>query len=577
MATIQLNSNDLRAMIREAVERLCEGQWYEAEPLCRLPYFVSVNFSDHAIEREYEREINQDRVIENLQKVVKELISDYQEKIIGPDDYFKVIDRDSCIVAVCGINPSYNKNRIKQVVVVTCYVWDGRVNIENGNFYYVNEPSRDFIDAQDWNAENQDKVMSYTEWKHYGDSRAIRKQMYKAEKEYHKRRKEQEPGHARRMEMLRNAYTQKARDDKQRIHDALPDGDLKAIQDYFKDMDSKRIELEPLYEFARKAAKQALTEALADSTNANMAAAKKSSSVLNTANPGQGNDEFYTKREDVEKELPNYAEFFKGQSIYCPCDGPQSQIFQWFRDNFRSLGLNDLVASSFSFDGQGYIIYIDHNGQQHEGNLQGDGDFRSEECQRLMSKADIVVTNPPFTLFSDIVNQCQKYGKKFLLLGNKNAASTKAVFGLMRTGELKYGYTKPGEFIQPEGDQIKRMGGLTRWFTNLPVKSDKKFSPTAEYDPMKHLRPDNEEDEIINVDNVRDIPYNYDGKMLVPITIFDQGLDFDEYDILKLVRPVIGGKKKFARVLIQKKQQEGEPALAQAVMNEVFKRLRNLI
>jgi hypothetical protein len=94
---------------------------------------------------------------------------------------------------------------------------------------------------------------------------------------------------------------------------------------------------------------------------------------------------------------------------------------------------------------------------------------------------------------------------------------------------------------------------------------------------MKHLRPDNEEDEIINVDSVRDIPYNYDGKMLVPITIFDQGLDMNEYDVLKLVRPVIGGKKKFVRVLIQKKQEEGEPALAQAVMNEVFKRLRKLI
>lgn len=275
MATIQLNSNDLRVMIREAVERLCEGQWYEAEPLCRLPYFVSVNFSDHAIEREYEREINQDRVIENLKKVVKELISDYQEKIIGPDDYFKVIDRDSCIVAVCGINPSYNKKRIKQVVVITCYVWDGRVNIENGNFYYVNEPSRDFIDAQNWNAENQDKVMSYTEWKHYGDTRAIRQQQRKADKEYYKRKKELEPGHARRMEILRNSYNQKAYDDKQRIHDSLPDGDLDSIRDYFRDMDSRHINLEPLYEFVRRATKQALRETFGESTSKNPSTTKK--------------------------------------------------------------------------------------------------------------------------------------------------------------------------------------------------------------------------------------------------------------------------------------------------------------
>jgi len=577
MATIQLNNNDLLVMIREAVERLCEGQWYEAEPLCRLPYFVSVNFSDHAIKREDEREISREEIIDNLKATIHQMIDDYNRKKFTGDDKLKVIDRDSCIVTVCGIHPSYNQRRIHQVVVVTCFIWDGRVNIDKGLNYYINEESPAFREAKQWNEENQDKVLSYAEWKRYGDDRAIRQQRNKAEKEYYWRNHPHEPSREKVMNRMDQAYQRKERAEKTNIHDNLPDGDLQAIQDYFRDMNNKRIELEPIYEIARKAAKQALQEALTDSTNANMAAAKKSTSVLNTANPGQGNDEFYTKREDVEKELPQYAEFFKGKSIYCPCDGPQSQIFQWFRDNFQSIGLNDLVATSFSFNGQGYIIYIDHDGNLHAGNLQGDGDFRSEECQRLMGKCDIVVTNPPFTLFSDIVNQCQKYGKKFLLLGNKNAASTKAVFSLMKTGEVKYGYTKPGEFIQPEGDQIKRMGGLTRWFTNLPVKSDKKFSPTAEYDPMKHLRPDNEEDGIINVDSVRDIPYNYDGKMLVPITIFDQGLDMNEYDVLKLVRPVIGGKKKFVRVLIQKKQQEGEPALAQAVMNEVFKRLRNLI
>lgn len=577
MATIHLNNNDLQVLIKEAVERLCEAQWYEAEPLCRIPYYVSVNFSDHAIEREDEREINREDIIENLKATIHQMIDDYNHKKFGGDDKLKVIDRDSCIVTVCGIHPSYNQRRIHQVVVVTCFIWDGRVNIDKGLNYYINEESPAFREAKQWNEENQDKVLSYAEWKRYGDDRAIRQQRNKAEKEYYWRNHPQEPPREKIMNRMDQAYQRKEKAEKMNIHDNLPDGDLKAIQDYFRDMNNKRIELEPIYEIARKAAKQALQEALSDSTNANMAAAKKSTSVLNTANPGQGNDEFYTKREDVEKELPQYAEFFKGKSIYCPCDGPQSQIFQWFRDNFQSLGLNDLVATSFSFNGQGYIIYIDHDGNSHAGNLQGDGDFRSEECQRLMSKCDIVVTNPPFTLFSDIVNQCQKYGKKFLLLGNKNAASTKAVFSLMKTGEVKYGYTKPGEFIQPEGDQIKRMGGLTRWFTNLPVKSDKKFSPTAEYDPMKHLRPDNGEDEIINVDSVRDIPYNYDGKMLVPITIFDQGLDMNEYDVLKLVRPVIGGKKKFVRVLIQKKQQQGEPALAQAVMNEVFKRLRKLI
>ena len=275
MATIQLNNNDLRIMIREAVERLCEGQWYEAEPLCRLPYYVSVNFSDHAIEREYEREISEDRVVENLKKVIKKIIEDYELGMFGPGERIKVIDQDSCIVTVCGINPSYNKKRINQLVVVTCFVWDGRINVETGNFYYINKPSRDFIDAKDWNAENQDKVMSYTEWKHYGDARAIRQQQRKADKEYNKRKKELEPGHARRMEILRNSYNQKAYDDKQKIHDNLPDGDLDSIRDYFRDMDSRHINLEPLYEFVRRAAKQALREDFKESTSKNPSTTKK--------------------------------------------------------------------------------------------------------------------------------------------------------------------------------------------------------------------------------------------------------------------------------------------------------------
>ena len=569
MATIHLNNKDLHTMIREAVERLCEEQWYETEALCRIPYFVSVTFTDHAIDREYERDIDREDIIENLKQVIQQVIKDFHEKKIDKEADIRVVDRDSCIVAVCGLHPSYNQRRIHQVTVITCYIWDGRINIDKGNVYYLNDESPAYREAKQWNEENQDKVLSYTEWKRHGDREAIKQQRLKANKEYYWRTHPQEPSDEKRLNRMNQTYDRYERQKKQDIHGALPDGDLKAIQDYFRDMNKKKNELEPIYEITRKAVKQAILEALADSTNANMQAAKKA-----------GNDEFYTHREDVDKELGNYSEFFKGKSIYCPCDGPQSQIFQYFRDNFQTLGLNDLVATSFSFTGRGYIIYIDHQGNVHQGNLQGDGDFRGEESQKLMSKCDIIVTNPPFTLFSDIVNQCQRYGKKFLLLGNKNAASTKAVFALMKTGEVKYGYTKPGEFTQPEGDQIKRMGGLTRWFTNLPIKTNKRFNPTAEYDPERHLRPDNEKDEIINIDSVRDIPYNYDGKMLVPIGIFDQGLDPNEYDILKLVRPVVGGKKKFVRVLIQKKQQEapqGEPALAQMVMNEVFKRLRKLI
>jgi len=272
MATITLTNDDLRAMIREAVERLCEGQWYEAEPLCRLPYFVSINFSDHAIDREDERDISQSMIIDNARRVVKQVIKDYEDKKLGPEDYFKIIDRENCVVAVCGISPSYNKKRIHQIVVVTCYVWDGRFNIDKGNNYYINEESPAYLEAKEWNEENQDKVISYMDWKRGTD---VARQQKKAERDYYFRTHPQEPSREKRMNRLNAAFDSYERKKKYDIHDSLPDGDLKAIQDYFRDMNNKRIELEPLYEFVRRATKQALREAFGESTSKNPSTTKK--------------------------------------------------------------------------------------------------------------------------------------------------------------------------------------------------------------------------------------------------------------------------------------------------------------
>lgn len=260
MATIQLNNSDLRVMIHEVMERLCEGQWYEAEPLCRLPYFVSVNFSDHAITREDEREISQDTVIENLRQVIKKIIDDYSHQAFGPDDYVKVIDQDSCIVAVCGIHPSFNKKRIHQLVVVTTYIWDGKINIDKGNNYYVNKPSDEYLAAKEWNEENQDKVIPYMEWKRDSD---VARQQKKADREYYWRTHPQEPSDEKRWNRVNQIYNRYERKQKQDIHDALPDGDLKAIQDYLRNMDKgEHIKLEPIEEIVRRAVKQAVHESL---------------------------------------------------------------------------------------------------------------------------------------------------------------------------------------------------------------------------------------------------------------------------------------------------------------------------
>ena len=259
MAILKITNNDLRLMISEAVKRLCEGQWYEAEPLCRIPYFVSINFSDHAIDREDERDVNEEMIIDNARQVVKDVIRDYESRKLGPEDYFKIIDRENCVVAVCGISPSFNKKRIRQVVVVTCYIWDGRFNIDKGNVYYVNEESPAYIEAKKWNEENQDKVISYTDWKRGTD---IGRQRKKAEREYHFRTHPEEPSREKRLNRMNQTYDRAERKSKYDIHDSLPDGDIKAIQDYFRNMDKEKIELEPLHEFVRKAIKQALQETL---------------------------------------------------------------------------------------------------------------------------------------------------------------------------------------------------------------------------------------------------------------------------------------------------------------------------
>ena len=276
MATIHLNNKDLRTMIREAVERLCEEQWYETEALCRIPYFVSVTFTDHAIDREYERDIDREDIIENLKQVIHQVIKDFYEKKIDKEADIRVVDRDSCIVTVCGIRPSYNQRRIHQLTVITCYIWDGRINIDKGNVYYLNDESPAYREAKQWNEENQDKVLSYTEWKHHGDWEAIKQQRLKANKEYYWRTHPQEPSPEKRMNRVNAAFSSKEKAEKYAAHQNLPDGDLKAIQDYFRDMNQKKIELEPLREFAHKAAKKALREALSSQTNTNASTTRKS-------------------------------------------------------------------------------------------------------------------------------------------------------------------------------------------------------------------------------------------------------------------------------------------------------------
>ena len=259
-------------MICEVATRLLEsGEWYDEEPLCRIPYFISIRFSDHAIDREDERKISEDMIVDNARQVIKNIISDYYKKKLNAESYFKVIDRDSCVVAVCGINTTFNKKRIQRIVVITCYVWDGRMNIDDGSVYYINEPSEEYLEAKKWNEENQDKVVGYTEWKRDSD---IQKQRKKADTEYYWRNHQHEPDHETLMKRMNMTYDNRDKAYYQSIRDSLPDGDLQAIKDYYRDMDTKKIDMEPLSEMVRRAVKQAIREHNYPKTNTNTSRGK---------------------------------------------------------------------------------------------------------------------------------------------------------------------------------------------------------------------------------------------------------------------------------------------------------------
>jgi hypothetical protein len=179
------------------------------------------------------------------------------------------------------------------------------------------------------------------------------------------------------------------------------------------------------------------------------------------------NDEFYTQYDDVEKEISAYVDnnpdVFRNKVILLPCDDPESSNFtKYFTDNFAELGLKKLISTSYSFTGKGKIAV---NGLDWE-YLDGDGDFRSEEVSKLRDGADIIITNPPFSLFREFLTWAVDANKQFLLVGNINAITYKQVFPLIRDNKIWLGFTRGDKwYITPNGEK-RRLGNIC-WFTNL--------------------------------------------------------------------------------------------------------------
>lgn len=287
---------------------------------------------------------------------------------------------------------------------------------------------------------------------------------------------------------------------------------------------------------------------------------------------GVKNDEFYTQLADIEQELKNYREQFKGKIVFCNCDDPyESNFFKYFALNFNFLGLKKLIATcydkspvaytqlSFFDDGKtmpnthrrAYKIEIteveDYNGDgafdltdvryllKNDKNtlalLNGDGDFRSIECVELLKEADIVCTNPPFSLFREYIAQLVEYKKKFLIIGNKNALTYKEIFPLLKNNEMWIGYRNINSDMWLEvhdennfekivdGKKLKHI--MACWFTNLETtKRHTELTLYRKYTPEEYPKYDNYD--AINVDKVTDIPYDYNGAIGVPITFLDK-------------------------------------------------------
>ena len=246
------------------------------------------------------------------------------------------------------------------------------------------------------------------------------------------------------------------------------------------------------------------------------------------------NDEFYTQLTDVSKELMHYKQHFKDKIVLCNCDDPTwSAFWKYFHLNFKALGLKKLISTHYDKNAPTYKMeYTGGDDNNIEAGiktlLQGNGDFRNQECLDLLDEADIIVTNPPFSLAREYLACLVEYKKKFLIIGDMNWITYKEVFPLLKSNSIWLGNCSVKEFVQPDGT-IKKFGNKL-WFTNLDIaKRHEKLILWKHYSSEEYPTYDNYD--AINVDKVDQIPCDYDGVMGVPITYLDKH-NPDQFEIL---------------------------------------------
>lgn len=287
-------------------------------------------------------------------------------------------------------------------------------------------------------------------------------------------------------------------------------------------------------------------------------------------------DDFYTQLKDIENELKHYQKHFKGKVVYCNCDDPRiSNFFHYFSYNFEKLGLKKLITTCyknqnidlFSENKDEKAIYLEYEGDKNKNkipdveeieikHLKGDGDFRSEESIELLKQADIVVTNPPFSLFIPYIQQLFDYKKKFLIIGNINAITFQVCFEQIKKNKMWIGYNTVRLFGKPDGTIYET--ARTFWYTNLDIdKRNEEFILYKKYDPKNYQKYDNYD--AINVDKAVNMPADYDGVMGVPFTFLEK-YNPKQFEIIKFRKGndekdlTINGKQPYFRVLLRKKK-----------------------
>lgn len=268
------------------------------------------------------------------------------------------------------------------------------------------------------------------------------------------------------------------------------------------------------------------------------------------------NDEYYTRRVDVDKELVHYTSSFDGKVVYCNCDDDGSALKDYFVENFHAFGLQGLYCSGiagelFEYDGDKAMVCMI------------DGDFRSSDSTAIMRQSDIIATNMPFSLSRKFFSQMLEHGKDFLVIANKNAISYKEVFPAIKDGVVRLGYMAPDYFQTPSGT-LANLSGLSRWFTTLPTPGKSYPTFTASISDRDYqcfdLYP------ALNVDRTSEIPCDYDGLLGVPITALDR-LDPEKYEIVDLIARYavidhsydtpghqlteINGQPKYSRIIVK--------------------------